>query len=61
MIIDGRYKARLGVMKQECSVIVRWRDFVLLLLNFVIIVSLVCQILLIEGVKHSKYSIQLTT
>ena len=52
---------RLGVMKQECSVIVRWRDFVLLLLNFVIKSfprlsdSTDC------GVKHSKYSIKLTT
>ena len=35
MIIDGRYKARLSVMKQECSVIMGRRDFVLLLLNFV--------------------------
>ena len=30
-----------GVMKQECSVIVRWRDFIPLIL--LLIVSLVCQ------------------
>ena len=36
---------------------------ILLLVNFVIklIVSLVCQILLIAGLKQSKYSIKLTT
>ena len=30
-----------SVMKQECSVIVRWRDFIPLIL--LLIVSLVCQ------------------
>ena len=44
----------LGVVKQECSVIVRWRDFVInsspRLSDFTD-----C------GVKHSKYSIKLTT
>ena len=31
-----------GVMKQECSVIVRWRDFIIPLI-LLLIVSLVCQ------------------
>ena len=61
MIIDGRYKARLGVMKQECSVIVRWRDFVLLLLNFVINSFPRPSDFIDCGVKHSKYSTELTT
>ena len=61
MIIDGRYKARLSVMKQECSVIMRWRDFVLLLLNFVINSFPRLSDFTDCGVKHSKYSIKLTT
>ena len=60
MIIDGRYKARLSVMKQECSVIVRWRDFTPFKFcynnSFPRLSDFTdC------GVKHSKYSIKLTT
>ena len=61
MIIDGRYKARLSVMKQECSVIMGRRDFVLLLLNFVINSFPRLSDFTDCGVKHSKYSIKLTT
>ena len=52
---------RLGVMKQECSVIVRWRDFTPFKLcgyrnSFPRLSDFTdC------GVKHSKYSIKLTT
>ena len=34
-------------MKQECSVIVRWRDFTAFNFVIMLIVSLVCQILLL--------------
>ena len=52
---------RLGVMKQECSVIVRWRDFTPIKLrgysnSFPRLSDFTdC------GFKHSKYSIKLTT
>jgi len=67
MIIDGRYKASyvgcygLGVMKQECSVIVRWRDFTpFKFCDY--INSFPCLSDFTDcGVKHSKYSVKLTT
>ena len=43
--------ATTGVMKQECSVIVRWCDFTFYTL--LLIVSLVCQTLLIAGLSIS--------
>ena len=42
---------RLGVMKQECSVIVRWREFTPFNFVIILIVSLVCQNLLIAGLN----------
>ena len=39
------------LMKQECSVIVRWRDFTFYTL--LLIVSLICQTLLIAGLNIS--------
>ena len=42
------FATTLGVVKQECSVIVRWRDFIPSKLCYF---SLVCQILLIVGLK----------
>ena len=40
--IYGRFMGCTLVMKQECSVIVRWRDFIIPLI-LLLIVSLVCQ------------------
>ena len=42
---------RLGVMKQECSVIVRWRDFIPFKLCYFKMVSLVCHTLLFAGLN----------
>ena len=42
---------RLGVMKQEFSVIVRWRYFTPFNFVIILIVSLVCQILPIAGLN----------
>ena len=41
LFITTRDEQGESVMKQECSVIVRWRDFIPLIL--LLIVSLVCQ------------------
>ena len=39
-------------MKQECSVIVRWRDFIPFKLYYLFkMVSLACQILLVAGLN----------
>ena len=48
---------RLGVMKQECSVIVRWRVKLCDYVNSLPRLSDFTEC----GVKHSKYSIKLTT
>lgn len=42
MFITIRDEQGESVMKQECSVIVRWRDFIIPLI-LLLIVSLVCQ------------------
>ena len=58
---DGHFFcfAETNVMKQECSVIVRWRDFTPL--NFVINSFTLLSDFTDCGGKHSKYSIKLTT
>ena len=53
----SRYFLRLGVMKQECSVIVRWRAKLCDYVNSLPRLSDFTEC----GVKHSKYSIKLTT
>ena len=41
LLMENVSQIMSSVMKQECSVIVRWRDFIPLIL--LLIVSLVCQ------------------
>ena len=41
LLMESVSQIMSSVMKQECSVIVRWRDFIPLIL--LLIVSLVCQ------------------
>ena len=43
--------AETSIVKQECSVIARWRDFIPSKLCYFKIVSLVCQFLLIAGLN----------
>ena len=51
----------LGVMKQECGVIVRWRDFTTFKLCDYVNSFPRLSDFTDCGVKHSKYSIKLTT
>ena len=58
MAVRGSLKVKHHVMKKVCSAIVRWRDFIPFLKILLLIVSLVCQILLIVGLNIR--SVQLT-
>ena len=55
------FATKLGVMKQECSVIVRWRDFTAFKLCDYVFSFPRLSDFTDCGVKHSKYSIKLTT
>ena len=60
-LFRGNYFLRLGVMKQECRVIVRWSDFTTFKLCDYINSFPRLSDFTDCGVKHSKYSIKLTT